>query len=53
MMTALLLARPVFAALLVAVVGLYFWTGYQADLRGRPSPAPLQGRDGPKGQRRK
>jgi len=53
MMTALLLARPLFAALLVAVVGLYFWAGYQADLRGEPSPAPSQGPDGPKGQRGK
>jgi hypothetical protein len=35
MMTALLLARPVLAALLMAVVGLFIWTGYQADLRGQ------------------
>jgi hypothetical protein len=37
-MTALLLARPVFAALLVAVVGLYIWTGYKADAHGQAFP---------------
>jgi hypothetical protein len=51
MMTALLLlARPLFAALLVAVVGLYIWTGYQADLR---APAAAPSPDQPKGQRGK
>jgi hypothetical protein len=50
-MTALLLARPVFAALLVLVVGMYVWTGYQADLHGRPSSAPSEGPGGAKGQR--
>ncbi len=53
MMTALLLARPVFAALLVAVVGLYIWTGYQADRRAQTWPAPPQGPDGPTGGREK
>jgi hypothetical protein len=52
MTTLLLLARPVFAALLVAVVGLYIWTGYQADRRA-PASTPSQGPDQPKGRRGK
>lgn len=51
-MTALLLlARPVFAVLLMAVVGLYIWTGYKADLHSRVWPDRPLGPTGPKGQR--
>jgi hypothetical protein len=51
MMTALLLARPVFAALLVLVVGVYVWTGYETDRRARSWPDVPQGSGGAKGQR--
>lgn len=50
-MTALLLARPVFAVLLLAVVGLCIWTGYKADLPGNTWPHRPLGPGGPKGQR--
>ena len=50
-MTALLLARPVFAVLLMAVVGLYIWTGYKADRHRRLWPDRPLGSPGPKGQR--
>ena len=51
MMTALLLARPVFAALLVLVVGVYVWTGYETDRCAHTRPDVPQGPGGPKGQR--
>ena len=53
MMTALLLARPVFAAFLMLVVGVYVWTGYETDRRAPRWPDVPQGQDGAKGQRGK
>ena len=50
-MTALLFARPVFAVLVMAVVGLYIWTGYKADRHSRPWPDRPLGSPRLKGQR--
>jgi hypothetical protein len=52
MLTALLLARPVFAALLVLVVGVYVWTGYETDRRAQRRLDVPQVPGAAKGQRR-
>jgi hypothetical protein len=36
MMAALLWARPIFEAILLALVGVYVWTAYVADAKQRP-----------------
>ena len=51
MMTALLLARPVFAVLLVLVEVVWVWTGYETDRRAHTWPDVPQGPGGPKRQR--
>jgi hypothetical protein len=35
-MTALVWARPIFAAILLALVALFVWTAYKADVSREP-----------------
>lgn len=39
-MTALLWARPVFAAILLALVGMYVWTACSAEAKHEPTNQP-------------
>jgi len=48
MMTALLWARPIFAAILLALVGVYVWTARGTEAKYEPWNQP---RNQPKNQR--
>jgi cytochrome c-type biogenesis protein CcmH/NrfF len=41
-MTALLWARPMFAAILIAVVGLYVWTACRTEAEREPGDQPTR-----------
>ena len=45
-MAALLLARPIFAAILLAVVGLYVWTGWKTEAAEPDGPRRAAGQNG-------
>ena len=45
-MTALLWVRPIFAVILLALVGLYVWTGWRAEAAERDGPRRATGQNG-------
>lgn len=45
-MTALLLARPIFAAILLAAVGVYVWTGWRTEAAETEGPHRTTGQNG-------